>query len=72
MQASHDNWTQPRSVIKQIVEPFPAFVLGVGLSGDTARAFEHVAHLEKTAEVALLLVDDVGLHRFLALKASLR
>ncbi|MEA3296854.1 MAG: hypothetical protein U9R56_03220 [candidate division Zixibacteria bacterium] len=58
------------SILKQIVEPFLAIVFGFRLRCDTARTFDYDTHLEETAEVVLLFVDDVSLDRFFALKSA--
>ena len=60
------------SVLKQVVEAFFALVFGVGLGAYAARAFDHVAHLEKVAEIGLFLVGDIGLDMLPALEPAVR
>jgi hypothetical protein len=60
------------SIVKQVVEAFFALVFGVGLGAYAARAFDHVAHLEKVAEIGLFLVGDIGLDMLPAPKSAVR
>ena len=57
-------------VLEQIVEGLSAGVFRVGLGAYSAGAFDHVAHLEKIAEVGLLLVLDKAFDILPALSAA--